>query len=312
MSARKPKALTLPPRLNPGDRIGVVAPAGPVDAAVYRKGLSVIAGMGWVPVPGRHVESSRRFLAGSDEARAEDLMQMFENPDIRAIFCARGGYGVNRLLPLLDRATIRRHPKAVIGSSDITLLLSFLLDKCSMVAFHGPMAVTFGRHAMRKTRSQFAGLLSGRSEAKELTWPGARVLRGGEASGPLTGGCLTLLCRSLGTPYEVDTRGSILIIEDVSEPPYKIDGMLWQLKAAGKFEDVKGVIVGEMVGCGKGARDKRWLDESFSEVFSDGAFPVLTRLPLGHGKETWTLPLGVEAVLDTEARALSLASCGVA
>lgn len=312
MSVKKAKALKRPPRILPGDRVGVVAPAGPVEPALLEKGLSAISRMGWTPVVGRHVNARDRFLAGSDEARAADLMCMFENTEIRAIFCARGGYGVNRLLPLLDAAVIRRHPKIVVGASDVTLLLLYLYQRCSLIAFHGPMvAGTFGRHSLRKTRGQFSGLLAGQPAATALEWSGARVLRAGKASGPLTGGCLTLLCRSLGTPYEVDTRGCILIIEDVNEPPYKIDGMLWQLKAAGKFKGVKGVIVGEMVDCGKGRAPRRWLDESFCEVFADGNFPVLARLPLGHGKEMWTLPLGVKATLDAEAGTLSLAGCGV-
>jgi muramoyltetrapeptide carboxypeptidase len=173
------------------------------------------------------------------------------------------------------------------------------------------VAGSFGRYAMKKTRGQFSDLLTGQPGATRLQWPGARALCEGRAQGPLTGGCLTLLCRSLGTPYEVDTRGKILVIEDVNEPPYKVDGMLWQLRAAGKFKDVKGVIVGEMVGCGKGPAAKRWLDESFREVFSEGGFPVVTNFPLGHGREMWTLPLGVDATLDAENLTLSLASCGV-
>jgi len=312
MAAKNSWVLKRPSRLRPGDRVGVVAPAGPVDAVLLEKGLRAIVRMGWTPVVGRHVGSRDRFLAGADEARAEDLMRMFEDPGIPGIFCARGGYGVNRLLPLLDAARIRRHPKIVVGCSDITLLLLYLSQRCKQVAFHGPMvAGSFGRHAMRKTRGQFSGLLAGQPEAAALEWPAARTLLPGRAEGPLTGGCLTLLCRSIGTPYEVDTRGKILVIEDVNEPPYRIDGMLWQLKAAGKFKDLKGVIVGEMVGCGKGARAKRWLEESFSEVLCDGGFPVAANFPLGHGREMWTLPFGVEACLDAEARTLSLAGCGV-
>ena len=312
MTAKKKPELKLPPCLRPGDRVGVVAPAGPVDADVLEKGLRSIARMGWTPVLGRHVGSRERFLAGSDAERAEDLMRMFADPGIRAIFCARGGYGVNRVLPLLHAAKIRRHPKIVVGASDITLLLLYLSQRCSLVAFHGPMvAGSFGRYAMKKTRGQFRDLLTGQPGATRLQWPGARALCEGRAQGPLTGGCLTLLCRSLGTPYEVDTRGKILVIEDVNEPPYKVDGMLWQLRAAGKFKDVKGVIVGEMVGCGKGPAAKRWLDESFREVFSGGGIPVVTNFPLGHGREMWTLPLGVDATLDAETLILSLASCGV-
>lgn len=304
--------LIRPKKLKQGDQVGVVAPAGPVDPAHLETGLGVIRGMGFEPVLGRFVNDRKQFLAGNDEDRADDLMVMFQNPDIKAIFCARGGYGVNRILPLLDPKIIRKNPKVVVGSSDITLLLIYLLQKCGLVAFHGPMVSgSFGCKPMKISKTQFRKVLIGDKEGGRLIAPQARVLQDGKARGKLVGGCLTLLCRSLKTPYEIQTRDGILLIEDVNEPAYRIDGMLWQLKAAGKFRGVKGIVFGEMINCrlGEGASDR--LDLLFKDILPKSSIPILTHCPVGHGPEMWTLPLGVEATLDTSSQSLHLKNNGV-
>ncbi len=303
--------LKQPARLKKGDTVGVVAPAGPVEPDLLEKGMQVLKRMGYTPLPGKHLLARRRYLAGEDAARAEDLMAMFANPDVRGIVCARGGYGVNRILPLLDAKVIRKNPKIVVGASDCTLLLLYLLQKCGLVAFHGPMvAGNFGAHPMPKTKGQFQDLLSGKAAAKKLAFSKGRVLVSGSASAPVTGGCLTLLCRSLKTPHEIQTKNRILLIEDVNEPPYRIDGMLWQLREAGKFRDLSGVVLGEMVGCAPSPKTRRWMEEGFLEVFEGIAGPVVWNAPIGHGTEMWTVPLGVQARLtDTE---LKLSHCGVA
>jgi muramoyltetrapeptide carboxypeptidase len=292
--------------------VGVVAPAGPVDPAHLEEGLAVIRGMGFQPVLGRFVNDRKNFLAGADEDRADDLMVMFQNPEIKAIFCARGGYGVNRVLPLLDPKIIRKNPKVVVGSSDITLLLIYLLQKCGLVSFHGPMvAGSFGCKPMKISKTQFRKVLTGLKDGGVLNASKARVLQEGTARGKLVGGCLTLLCRSLKTPYEIQTRDGIVLIEDVNEPAYRIDGMLWQLKAAGKFRGVKGIVFGEMINCRFGDGQKGRLDELFRDIVPNRTIPVLTDCPVGHGNEMWTLPLGVEATLDTNSKSLRLKINGV-
>lgn len=306
------KKLIRPRKLKEGDAVGVVAPAGPVDTEFLEKGLKVLKGMKLTPVLGKHVLSQRGYLAGKDENRADDLMSMFKNPDVKAILCARGGYGVNRLLPLLKPALIRKNPKIVVGASDITLLLLYLAQKCSLVAFHGPMVGgNFGQYGMKKTKKQFHDLLTGRAEGKTLVSPKAGVLNPGVGKGEITGGCLTLLCRSLGTPYEIQTRNKILLIEDVNEAPYKIDGMLWQLKAAGKFKDVKGIVLGEMVNCHPKKTGAGAMGHLYHEMFDGLAIPIVTNFPIGHGKEMWTLPFGVSATLNAEAKTIQLQHCGV-
>lgn len=304
--------LIRPKKLKQGDMVGVVAPAGPVDPSHLEEGLGVIRGMGFQPVLGRFVNARKHFLAGADEDRADDLMVMFQNPEIKAIFCARGGYGVNRILPLLDSKIIRKNPKVVVGSSDITLLLIYLFQKCGLVSFHGPMVSgSFGCKPMKISKTQFRKILTGAKEGGHLKASQAQVLQEGTARGKLIGGCLTLLCRSLKTPYEIQTRDGILLIEDVNEPAYRIDGMLWQLKVAGKFRGVKGLVFGEMINCRFGDGQKGRLEDLFQEIVPDRAIPVLANCPVGHGNEMWTLPLGIEATLDTHSKSLRLKNNGV-
>ena len=306
------RRLIRPKKLKQGDLVGVVAPAGPVDPQHLETGLKVVRGMGFQPVLGRFVNDRRHFLAGEDEDRADDLMVMFQNPEIKAIFCARGGYGVNRILPLLDSRIIRKNPKVVVGSSDITLLLIYLIQICGLVAFHGPMVSgSFGCKPMKISKTQFRKMVTGVKDGGLLTAPQAHVLQEGKARGRLVGGCLTLLCRSLKTPYEIQTRDGILLIEDVNEPAYRIDGMLWQLKTAGKFRGVKGIVFGEMVNCRFDEGHKGRLDDLIRDMLPKRSIPVLTHCPVGHGNEMWTLPLGVEATLDTDSKSLRLKNNGV-
>ncbi len=306
------RRLIRPKKLSQGDKVGVVAPAGPVDLQELEAGLKVVRGMGFQPVLGDHVKDRQHFLAGKDKDRAGDLMAMFEDPEIKGIFCARGGYGANRILPLLDSRIIRKNPKVVVGSSDITLLLIYLIQKCGLVAFHGPMVSgSFGCKPMKISKTQFRKMVTGVKEGGLLTAPQAHVLQEGTARGRLVGGCLTLLCRSLKTPYEIQTGNGILLIEDVNEPAYRIDGMLWQLKTAGKFRGVKGIVFGEMVNCRFDEGQKGQLDDLIRDMLPKRSIPVLTHCPVGHGNEMWTLPLGIEATLDTQTRSLRLKSKGV-
>ncbi len=306
------RSLIRPPSLKEGDTVGVVAPAGPVDRAQLETGLEVIRGMGFEPLLGRHVHARSRFMAGLDKDRVQDIMNMFKNPKVRAIFCARGGYGTNRILPHLKSAEIRAHPKVVVGSSDITLLLHFLVRECGLVAFHGPMvAGSFGRAEMKKSRQQFKALLTGDAKSKVLHSPKAKVFSKGVAQGKITGGCLTLLCRSLNTPFEINTRNRILLIEDVNEPLYRIDGMLWQLKNAGMFKGMRGLVLGEMVNCQPQRKGDGTIEDILADLFPKPGFPILTHCPIGHGKEVWTLPLETSAILDSKSKTLELKHCGV-
>ena len=301
-----------PKRLKQGDRVGVVAPAGPVERKTLEKGLRVLGQMGFCPVLAEHIHEKDRYLAGTDAQRTKDLHDFFRNPEIKGVFCARGGYGVNRVLSRLDSSIIRENPKVFVGSSDITLLILFLVQQCSLVTFHGPMvAGSFGRYPMTKSKRQFGEILSGNKTGKRLTAKGARIFRPGIGEGKMIGGCLTLLCRSLGTPWEVKTRNKILLLEDVNEPLYKIDGMLWHLKQAGKFKGIRGIVFGEMVNCRSSKKTGGSFKDILKDVFAGSSFPILTDFPSGHGREMLTLPMGVEARLDTKLKTLEFKNCGV-
>ena len=299
-----------PPALQLGDRIGIVAPAGPVEAASLDHGVERLREMQFQPVLGRHVKTRRGFLAGKDEARARDFMDMVRDPEVKGIVCARGGYGVNRILPLLDAKTIRRHPKVIVGSSDITLLLIYLNQVCRMTGFHGPMAAaSFGCRPMPRSFRQFPAALKG--ESTRLTSSRARVLVSGKGVGRLAGGNLTLMCRSLGTPWEIETRGCVLLIEDVNEPAYRIDGLLWQLHQAGKLKGLRGVVVGEMVGCRPKGKKTGQVESVFQEALKPLQVPVLVNCPVGHGNEIWTLPMGARVEVNTKDRSLNLLHPGL-
>ena len=301
-----------PKKLKPGDRVGVVAPAGPVDQKPLKKGLRTLRQMGFSPVVAEHAIARDRYLAGTDQQRTKDLHDFFGDPEIKGIFCARGGYGTNRVLPGLDSSIIRRNPKVFVGSSDITLLVLFLVQQCSLVTFHGPMvAGNFGRYPMRKSKRQFHEILLGNKTGKRLAADKARVYRSGVTEGKVIGGCLTLLCRSLGTPWEVKTRNKILLLEDVNEPLYKIDGMLWHLKQAGKFNGIRGIVFGEMINCLSFGKAGGSFKEILNDVFTGSSFPILTNFPSGHGREILTMPMGVGARLDTKSKTLEFENCGV-
>jgi muramoyltetrapeptide carboxypeptidase len=298
-------------KIKKGDLIGIVSPAGPTDFEELKRGMNVLKKMGFHCSVGRNALLQKGFLAGSDKERADDFMNMVKNPEISAILCARGGYGVNRVLPYLDFSLIKKTRKPIIGSSDITILLNYINHKCSLISFHGPMAAgSFGRTPMKKSREPFCQALMGDMDMYSYSKRNAWTIKPGKSEGRLSGGCLTLMIRSLGTPYEIQTRNRILIIEDVNERPYKIDGMLWQLKEAGKFKGIRGIVFGEMVNCQPNKNESYTLRETISDFFKNAAFPILMNCPIGHGKEMWTLPLGIPAILDSEAKSLIIKESG--
>ena len=310
-----PKILSLnkPKKLKKGDRIGIIAPAGAVDSNELEKGLKAVKRMGFSPVLSQHVGNKKRTMAGTDSERAFDLMTMFADSEIKGIFCARGGYGSNRILPLLTSKVIRDNPKVFVGSSDITALHIFLNQKCSLHTFHGPMiAGSFGRRDMKKSQKSFAEILMGKTSAKKMSSSKVKIIQPGQAKGELAGGCLSLICRSLRTLHEIKTDNKILLIEDVNEPYYKLDGMLWQLKQAGKLKNLKGVFLGEMIGCRPSNKNDGPLEHIIKEIFSEYSYPILMNAPIGHGDEMWTLPLGVKATMNSKTKSLVLDSCGVA
>lgn len=287
----------LKPRpLRRGDWIGVVAPAGAIEAAGIGAGGHVLEQAGYRVRFGDSVFKRAGYLAGSDRERVADLEDMFRNPEIRAIFAARGGYGSGRLLPHLDLEVVRNHAKIFVGYSDLTFLLTHLVQGAEVVAFHGPMVMGLAQHLDGTKR--LLALLGG--DRSDWNVHAAEILQPGTAEGVIVGGCLSALVASLGTPYEIQTAGRLLFIEDVNEKPYRIDRMLTQLHQAGKLDAVAGVIFGEMAGCTAEPDESMTVWDVIRQAFAAATYPVAAGLPTGHGRGAVTLPLGIRARLAGE------------
>ncbi len=294
-----PKERILPPALRPGDTVGVIAPAGPITAAALTVGLAALERRGYRPIHLPSILDHDLYFAGSVQRRIDELHRMFADPAVNGIVCFRGGYGANYLLPHLDLDLIRSHPKFFCGCSDVTTLLTHLCDRAGLVVFHGPML---------QRDAQPDGIDEESWHAATSGAPGVRdfgkqvqVLAPGHAEGVLYGGCLSLLCASLGTPYEIQTQGTILFIEDVAEPAFRIDRMLMHLKLAGKLDQVRGIIFGEMLDCARRAQGYS-LPDVVLRVLGDLGVPVVYGLPSGHvTRRNITIPLGVAGQLDAGA-----------
>jgi muramoyltetrapeptide carboxypeptidase len=293
------KERILPPALRAGDTIGVIAPAGPITAEALAAGLAALQRRGYHPIHLPSILDRELYFAGSVQRRLDELHRMFSDPEVKGIVCFRGGYGSNYLLPHLDLELIRSHPKFFCGCSDVTTLLTYLCDRAGLVVFHGPML---------QRDAQPEGVDEESWHAATSGQPGVRdfgeqvqVLVPGHADGVLYGGCLSLLCASLGTPYEIQTQGAILFIEDVAEPAFRIDRMLMHLKLAGKLNEVRGIIFGEMLDCARGAEGYT-LQDVVLRIVGDLGVPVVYGLPSGHvTRRNITIPLGVAAQLDAAA-----------
>jgi len=305
------RALIRPKALQSGDTVGLITPATYVSdpdrlALVQR----TVEYFGLKPKFGRNVRKRAGYLGGSVQERLDDLHAMFEDPEVRAVFCIRGGYGSGQLLDRIDYSLIRRNPKIFLGYSDITALHLAIQKQAGLITFHGPMMLArfteYTRRLFRKALfdKEPLGLISNPPDSDPLRPAHMyRTVRGGIARGPLTGGNLSLICSLMGTPYEPETRGRILFIEDVGEEPYSLDRMLTQLRLAGKLQAAAGVIFGECAAC-----RPRDFQPSFENTLSTGevvddilgplSVPVLAGLTIGHTDDQATLPLGVMATLD--------------
>jgi muramoyltetrapeptide carboxypeptidase len=282
----------MPPFLSIGDTIGIVAPASHIPRAneeYLEQGLERVRQLGFaVKCSPSLLVRKHLYLAGKDQERADELMAMFLDPEVKAILCSRGGYGAQRLVPYLDADRIRRHPKPLVGCSDITVLLIYLLQQCHVVPFHGPNVAT--RQFVQGDAEMARALERALTAAEPPAEIACSVLRGGEAEAEIIGGCLSSLVTVMGTPYEPDLESKVLFVEDVNEPPYKIDRMLTHLKSAGKLAEVKGVIFGQMPGCDT---DNGLLREVILDVLDTIDGPILFGFPSGHGPRNLTIPLGV-------------------
>jgi muramoyltetrapeptide carboxypeptidase len=295
-----PPPIRKPPGIRKGDVVGVVAPAGALTEERLKVGLATIEAWGLVPRLGASVLARDAYLAGADGLRHADLQSVLDDAEVRAVFCARGGYGSQRIVPQLQWQGLRRAPKAIIGYSDTTALLSAALT-AGVVAVHGPMvADDMAKGLTARSATHLHRLLSDPGYLWEIELPD--VVRPGRARGRLVGGCLSVFVTLLGTPWAPDTDGAILFLEDVHERPFRLDRLLTQLKQAGKLDRLAGLVFGPMARCpevdGVGPRDV------VQACCGELGIPVAYGVPSGHDErftdcENLALPLGVEVVLDT-------------
>lgn len=301
-------AVHKPGRLKPGARIGVIAPAGSVQSGALQAGIAALRAEGFEVALGASVYEQKGYLAGAADKRAADLDSFFRRDDIDAIFCARGGFGSIQTLVYLS-AALKNHPKIFVGYSDITILLNWLYQFCGMITFHAPMvAEDIARGLTEQSQSFLWRVLSG----EDCGWTVSldESIRCGKADAEMMGGCLSMLVTTLGTPYEIDTRGKLLFIEEVGERPYRVERMLTHLKMAGKLDRPAGVVFGDFTRCeDDGSRDVK---EIIGELFHDASYPVVTGMRAGHGRENLALPFGAKMRLDGDQATLALLESPVA
>jgi muramoyltetrapeptide carboxypeptidase len=288
-----------PPALRSGDKVGIVAPASNLKRELLQAGCAGLRAAGYEPVYSESILDRDLYFAGSVERRARELGEMFVRDDIRAIVCARGGYGANYLLRVLDVERIAAHPKIFVGYSDLTSLLTWFADKAGLVTFHGPMVAKDFAIEDGVELPSWQSALGGDMAWEIGAGSGAKPLVAGQAEGILYGGCLSLLVAALGTPYDIQTAGTILFVEDLAAKPYQIDRMLMQLKLAGKLNGVLGIIFGEMMDCRQSPDQDYTLEEVVLRVVGDLGIPVAFGLRSGHvSRANITLPIGVQARLE--------------
>ncbi len=291
--------MIVPPPVVAGATIGVVAPGGAVKADALERGVACLEALGFRVRLADHVLERRRYFAGTPEVRLADLVDLLRDPDVGAVVCARGGYGTTQLLPLLDPDLIASHPKLIVGYSDVSPLLGWIVERCGVVALHGPMVATdLAKGLTEHAAARLLTLLA--SPTAPWREPITGVVAAGSATGRLVGGCLSSLVALLGTPYAVETDGAVLFLEDVAERPYRVDRMLTHLRLAGKLDRVAAVVLGSFAEC-DGPGDDDVVADVFRDFFANAPFPVVAGFPAGHLSENLAVALGVPVRVDADA-----------
>lgn len=321
-----PRQNILPPALKRGSVVAITAPASGINLGEIQDGIEILRANGCEVVVGKAIYKKYGYLSAPDQERAAELMEFIERPDINCILCARGGYGVMRILPMLDFSAIKKNPKIIIGYSDITALLIAIYNQTKIVTFHGPVASsTFDAFTLDYLlKTLFVPKSNEHNEQipalsfPPITYSDSRLitLTEGTARGQLVGGNLAMIVSTLGTPYEIETKGAILFLEEISEEPYKIDRMLTQMWLAGKFQHCAGIALGQFKNCE--ATSRSGFDISFtlqqvleSRIQSLG-IPAVYGLPFGHVKSKMTLPIGVQAELNATDKTFTIIERSVA
>ena len=301
----KPKAL------RKGDKVGLVTPASALTRTAFEKAVKNLKDLGYEITYSDNLRVRRGFLSGTDEQRADDIHKMFEDPSVKGIFCARGGYGSARILPLLDYDLIRNNPKVFIGYSDITAMHQAIYAKTGLITFHGPV----GASTFNDFTTDYLNDATQKGKKFKIK-PESEVLVPGEAKGRLIGGNLSLLASLIGTPYQTSYKDHILFIEEIGESVYRIDRMLTQIGQSGVLEGVKGIILGYFTDCDTDPEDEDFetsigLSEVFEDQFAKYNVPVIQGFPFGHEEHNATLAVGIQASLDTRTGRLKMEESAV-
>jgi muramoyltetrapeptide carboxypeptidase len=288
-------------RLKKGDTIGLISPAGPENADKIKESIQYIRSLGFNIKEGKHIYDKIGYLAGNDSDRAQDFMNMFIDRNVDMILCVRGGYGTMRILPLIDFSVIKQNPKIFAGFSDITTLLNSICQKCNFTTFHAPMCNS--NLSDKDTLNSFLSTLMLGYNSYTIRNPNNIAAKcfssRSTVSGQLVGGNLSLLCSTLGTPFEVDTKNKILFLEDVGEDPYKIDRMLTQLILSGKLDSCNGIILGQFTNCDLPHYERSLtLDQVFEDRILSLNKPTITNIQSGHSYPKLTLPIGAKVQMN--------------
>ncbi len=320
-SRRMKPRMIKPKALKQGDQVAVIAPASGVAPESFDRALASLTELGFRPKAGEHARGRKGFLSGTDAERLADLHAAFADKDVKAVWCVRGGGGSPRLLPLLDFELIKKNPKVFIGFSDITALHVAISQRTGLVTFHGPVGTS---QYTDYTRGRVMELLTGSAKPpivvdpspenlkKEATLFHPATIKGGRATGKLTGGNLSLLAALCGTPYALkDIAGKILFIEDINEPPYRVDRMLTQLRQSLDLRSLAGIALGVFDDGANAAKDAEPLLDVFRDRLGDLGVPVVYGLSFGHITDNMTLPYGIKAELDADAASLTFLESAV-
>ncbi len=308
--------------LQKGDTIGVISPASPsYKRSDVRRGMETLKQWGYKVVLSKNLNKRKGFVAGTDEERAEDFNEMFSRKDIDAVFVTQGGYGSARMLKYIDFDIVRKNPKIFVGFSDITSLHLAILKETGLITFHGPGMSRYNPEELTDYTKNYLFKAIASTEpigniplADEKKW--INTINPGTAEGIITGGNLTLICSTLGTPYEIETDGKILFIEELETEPWIIDHMLTHLLNAGKLDNVAGIVVGECVNCTPRLHNPGYyvdmsLEDILFEFIKPLKVPSIHGLPIGHTKDMATIPLGVRAKLDATNKKLTIIEASV-
>lgn len=300
MKIQKPK------KLQKGDTIGLISPASALnDPENLKKGIEYLEKLGYKVKVGTFANAKKGYLAGEDSQRLEDLHNMFADKNVNAIFCIRGGYGSGRLLDKVDYNLIRKNPKIFVGYSDITALQMAMLQKAGLVTFAGPMpGSTLQEGIDASTEEMFWKILTNNKKIGKLSNPHNEkfyILAKGRASGPMIGGNLCLVTSLMGTEYLPKFKDCVLMLEEIDEAPYRVDRMLNQLRLAGVFDEISGLILGRFINCVEHDHSKKTLtiNEVIDDYFGKAQFPVMYNFIHGHVKESLTVPYGINIKMNT-------------